>query len=983
MATDDELAQTATAPAKPSTIAAPPRAMIGRFRIEGILGQGGMGVVHAAFDPELERKIALKVLRKAGNDDARARLLREARAMAKLSHPNVINVFDVGSADGEDFVAMELVDGGTLGDWLGHKQRDTSTIVAAFVAAGHGLAAAHAAGLVHRDFKPSNVLRSHAGKIVVTDFGLARADQIDDGARASSSEPTSESTRTRTGAILGTPAYMAPEQWTGGPIAATTDQFAFCVALWEALARERPYRGETLEELRTAVLTSTPRAIDKIPRPLRAILRRGLEREGAQRWPSMQALLAALDGVGRRRRHWTALAAGVGVLGILTIAVFASRDRAGDDCSPPALDPSRVWSTSRASALALRAPEAANLVASDIAEWEALRSRTCAAVPELRPAKLACLDATLSRIDDALASALIHAVGVDADDLADELVDPAMCDRASPPRVAPMTPELSLAFKWLRYAARDDSPMTSEELASAGRVASPCARAIRMLDDGVLQRMDVGGWLRGFATLRDLGTSCEDDKVGAAIALRAAEFDDDPKLAEAAVSKFPQADVRAAYEVLHARRSAQRKQWDPAFTHFTQAIELYGVRGRVRAQVKLVVELSRLLRQRGLPEDITRIVQLSQHWLRRARGADRVELEKQVLYARWQLGDVARSDLELERLHATAELANAGFWDWGTDEMIGVTGEVVDDAGAPVANAMVSSGAPLVSDSATAAVPHHTVGRWTTRTDADGRFSLVLARGTIIAQSGVLRSSATAVSPRVRLIVRATGRVEGTVALGTTPASRIWVVGRPGSGESARGAMFVAPVRGDGSFSLDGVPRGPLVLGAVETGVLEVGGRPQSTVVSSEPRGGIALALTPPLYVIGRTADLVGPEYASLWLFSDFQPGSQPSYKLILEQARRADTFRSLSALRADQSHVPPALVDTVHTDDMFGTFSDRPEGIVVVCGVGYARKQFASAALMDLGDEFMDQAVACTRVAVGQSIVTLSLPPLRKFEKK
>src|SRR5438477_6763608 len=216
-----------------------------------------MGVVYAVFDPDLERKVALKVLRGAGDSaEARQRLLREARAMARLAHPNVLTVHEVGSASGQDFIAMELVDGATLEDWRSASPRSEREIVAAFTLAGRGLAAAHAAGLVHRDFKPRNVLRHKDGRIVVTDFGLVVgvAQQVDaltttlpsDASADSSTTPSSLSGLTQTGALLGTPAYMAPEQWTGATVGPPADQFAFCVALWEALAKDRPYKGTTL-----------------------------------------------------------------------------------------------------------------------------------------------------------------------------------------------------------------------------------------------------------------------------------------------------------------------------------------------------------------------------------------------------------------------------------------------------------------------------------------------------------------------------------------------------------------------------------------------------------------------------------------------------------------------------------------------------------------------------------------------------------------
>src|SRR6185312_1481165 len=193
---DDELARTATAPGSDAgggTAMPPLTGSLGRYRLERELGVGGMGVVHAAFDPDLERRVALKVLKTdRGDDEARQRLLREARAMARLTHPNVVTVHEVGSAGGRDYVAMELVEGQSLDQWLKAAHRTPAEIVPAFLAAGRGLAAAHAAGLVHRDFKPHNVLRRSDGRIAVTDFGLARAEGISDAKSELKSEARTE-----------------------------------------------------------------------------------------------------------------------------------------------------------------------------------------------------------------------------------------------------------------------------------------------------------------------------------------------------------------------------------------------------------------------------------------------------------------------------------------------------------------------------------------------------------------------------------------------------------------------------------------------------------------------------------------------------------------------------------------------------------------------------------------------------------------------
>jgi predicted Ser/Thr protein kinase len=315
----DALAKTATA-GQSALLRAPP-VQLGRYRIERELGTGGMGVVYAAFDPDLERRVALKLLRSGPTEEARTRLLREARAMAKLSHPNVVAVYEVGTHEGTDYVAMELVDGDSLATWLREAERGRREVIDALVAAGRGLAAAHAVGLVHRDFKPHNVLRAKTGHIKVTDFGLARPAGAAPGEAPKG--PVTEPTLTATGSLLGTPAYMAPEQWRGGDVGPATDQFAFCVALWEALANERPFRGDSSEELRASVERG-PRTLDasKLPRRLREIVRRGLELEPAARWPSMDALLAEIT---RRRRSPYIAGAAAALLAVAAFAIAMPR----------------------------------------------------------------------------------------------------------------------------------------------------------------------------------------------------------------------------------------------------------------------------------------------------------------------------------------------------------------------------------------------------------------------------------------------------------------------------------------------------------------------------------------------------------------------------------------------------------------------------------------------------------------------------------
>jgi len=358
---DDELAHTATAedPTAAASAAAMEarRSVLGHYRLEHRLGEGGMGVVHAAFDTDLERRVAIKLLHAGPSDANRARLLREARAMARLDHPNVVTIFDVDSIEGKDLVVMELVEGTTLAEWLRAEPRPRAAILDAFQGAGRGLAAAHAAGMVHRDFKPHNVLRAGDGRCKVTDFGLARdaetqIEVADLPASASSSNtPTPLVNLTVSGAIVGTPAYMAPEQWASGTLGPAVDQFAFCVALWEALAGQRPFRGDTREALRAAI-EGGPGSLDPapIPRRLRPVLLRGLAVDPARRWPSMAALLEALSS---RRRTATWIAAGLAAVALATGAIVAMQSSSpASTRSPPDEVPSVTVPKRRAELIA-------------------------------------------------------------------------------------------------------------------------------------------------------------------------------------------------------------------------------------------------------------------------------------------------------------------------------------------------------------------------------------------------------------------------------------------------------------------------------------------------------------------------------------------------------------------------------------------------------------------------------------------------------
>jgi tetratricopeptide (TPR) repeat protein len=341
----------------PSTDAMAPGDRIGRYLVIGKLGAGGMGVVYSAYDPELDRKVAIKLLHDStserpgagpGPDMHRARgkvmhalfgdeppstgpgaspplgagqqrLLREAQAAARVNDPAVVTVHDVGQHRGRVFVAMEFVQGRTLSAWSRERDRGWREVIDVMTRAGSGLVAAHAAGLIHRDFKPDNVMLGDDGRVRVMDFGLVRADasEVSDSGEL---RPTTDALAlelTAGGTTMGTPAYMSPEQHRGKVLDARTDQFSFCIALWEALYGERPFGGGSIASVAAAIMQGNrrPPTDRDVPRAIHAILVRGLETDPDKRWPSMRELVDALrrDPLRLRRRA----VAGIAVLAVV------------------------------------------------------------------------------------------------------------------------------------------------------------------------------------------------------------------------------------------------------------------------------------------------------------------------------------------------------------------------------------------------------------------------------------------------------------------------------------------------------------------------------------------------------------------------------------------------------------------------------------------------------------------------------------------
>lgn len=393
---------------------------IGRLVVLGPIGQGGMGQVVEAYDPELERHVAVKVLDLPHWQNARERLQREAIAMARLAHPNVVMVFDVGSWGDQLYVAMELVSGSTLDAWVRDAKPSWREIVDACIAAGRGLAAAHAAGIIHRDFKPANVLRGRDGRVRVTDFGLAAL------VGEAGSEP-----------VGGTPGYIAPEQLAGAPIDAACDQFSFCVTAWEMLAGARPFATTTAD-----VASKGPAPAPSIPPAVRRVLLRGLAVTPADRYPSMDALLAALAATTHRKRGLIALGAGTVVALALGAAAWA---RTGDDaCSGATRRLAGVWDGTRRATVRAAFRESPTFerfaaVLDDRANrWVATHTDACRATrdrkeqsPQLMDARMRCLDEQLGAMRALVDVAQAGASPDRALDAAHRLPEPSACTAAA------------------------------------------------------------------------------------------------------------------------------------------------------------------------------------------------------------------------------------------------------------------------------------------------------------------------------------------------------------------------------------------------------------------------------------------------------------------------------------------------------------------------------------------------------------------------
>ena len=1007
---DDELARTATAPLSSVSSPAPSipvGSTLGRYRLEREIGSGGMGVVHAAFDPDLERRVALKVLRDAeGSTDARRRLLNEARAMARLQHPNVVTVHEVQSAGGRDYVAMELIEGQTLAEWMREQPRPEDEIIDAFVAAGRGLAAAHAEGIVHRDFKPHNVLRARNGRIAVTDFGLAREAQVGvdplaetrqlsvaPGTPVTTSTPSSPlAGLTITGSVLGTPAYMAPEQWNGGAVTPATDQFAFCVALWEALAGERPFKGPTVETLRDAVQRG-PAKLDasKIPRRLRPALRRGLDPDPARRWPSMNALLAAMTATRRSLKLvWVVAAAAVFAALAVVIAVMLSGDGSqavvAPACRPPLLDASTVWAPGMLQKLtdAGQRP-AAELIDADVRAWRASREKACAKEPHAREAHLQCLDGVLARID-AVVRGLAPIGNQRHIDVGQWLVDPVVCAQDTPPRLfTSTTPQMRATIAGL-FVEEASPGKTSAERARALIETSrgdPCAsvygRYLAIVTSSPLERE------RLVAEATEQAERCNDERLRAEIALMGAELalessmlgtaiTSKVKLAEVAAQKVPQADVLGALDNMRAEIARRANELDEAIVRVESAMKRYAQRGRIAAELEAGLRMVEYKLKRATLEDLANVKPTLEAL--RARAVDKLGEDHHTLrdiertFASWEFanGDAAAALRRLEAAYKPEPNENARR----------ITGKVVDARGAPVAGARVAADKRLAGNTHTPAFPWSDTLRVTT-TNADGTFEIADAAefGSVLASHGDLRSRPALLAEQVTLRLEPTSTLRGRVDLRGVPSQSVSVIVLDPDQPDVRYA-WVAPVARDGTFELGGVPRKKLrVLTGIESTASRTG--PAVTVVARAPViDGIALdvpSLDRTVHVIVRSTVNVPVGNAAVLAM----PGKIPSMSARQLRARVTGSNEKL-ARQIEGERAPAPVVKLARSGDVFASM-EVPEGEASACAIALP-SDLADPSLSRKIDANLDKLIIeCIPIPAGAEAVVIEVPPFPRLD--
>jgi hypothetical protein len=914
---------------------------------------------------------------------------------------------------------MELVCGESVRAWLRRARRSPAEIVEVFIAAARGLAAAHAAGMVHRDFKPHNVLRGADGRIAVTDFGLAR--RVDEampfalqdtapvrrsrcatGGLGSANDPlTGNQAGNLTGnltgddVVLGTPGYMAPEQWACEKITPAADQFAFCVALWEALAGQRPYNGDNLRQLRWRIQCGPTRLdASRIPRGLRGLLRRGLQPNAAERWPSMAAVIDQLERVRRRPRAAFALAklalAGAVMAGVVTAGYREPPPPTA--CEAPTREVSAAWSPALAAGFAGATSSAhADVLTSELRDWHAAREAACAAPPAMRRAQLACLDGILDRVS-LLRTVFERVPGASAELLQAQMVDPAICrglDSKEVPRLTLGPASDMLEAHELYVRSETDALPAEDEIASLidEPGADPCARIVATFAFDNVSHDEARRRAR-MAEAIDLAERCADDRVRADLMIRDAPYHWDQPLigrhgelaiarAESAADRVMQPDLAAAIANQRALAAAQAQHWDTAAELSARAFDGFAARGITLGQLATVLERDILALQHGSPDDFPKVIDDVAHWQPLALTSRHAELAR-------ELGIVA--GLAEFRLGHTAAAHDALVALWRGQPRIDaghgrrITGVVVDAHGRPVAGAEVAVAAPLVADSVRVGLPdialHDHLRDTTLRlatTDARGQFAIddAAVTSTIVAQRGDRRSRPIAIADHLRIVVEPTRTLRGKVEIGDTPYTlvTIWCT----EVDDPTGRYFlVAPVAEDGSFTIAGASTGALRIGAVlrDPGDLNGRVRYQAQPASPAPVTGLALHLP----AGGRALDVMVRSTAGTPLRSAIVcvfSGDQEIHSA-------GDLFRRKPAgMQYDRAR---PIGEPVRGHDVSAHFAHVDTGELTVCAVNYDGDLRDRRFLDHVEDRVHQLPIGCRHVAATARLVELEVSPVPRL---
>ncbi|MDC0673594.1 serine/threonine-protein kinase [Nannocystis radixulma] len=641
----------------------PAPSRIGRFVVLRVLGAGAMGVVYAAYDAKLDRQLAIKVLNhdyRGTLDRGTSRLEREAQALARLSHPNVVQVYEVGPVEGGIYIAMELVLGRTLREWLADAPRDWRAVLAVFVQVGAGLQAAHTSGVVHRDIKPDNIVVGEDGRARVLDFSLAapidRQAELD----ALGDMRVSSVLITQDGGFVGTPAYMSPEQFLGTPTDPRSDQFSYCVTLWEALYGERPFPGATVEQIRAALLRGRPAgpAHDRVPAAIRRAVERGLQIDPGARHPDFTALLAAL-GRDPYRNH--KLVAGSAALLVVLGGGAALVRPAPIDCRQAAAGLAEVYGPARRDDVVEAftrsylpyARASATTLAGELehyaARWARTAEQACVATHIRHEASSELLD----RRGDCLRDRLRE-----FDALLAVLADPAAAERALPAVRELTGPERCMRPRAAdgRGEAREVGPLRARLAAVGAQLAAgDDARALALAQSvmsettGLLEPVlkDEAHYWRGRAALAGLQLDLAADDLHP-VFHGAIRRGDDELGFDAAIALAEVASRRAQF--------AAAEEW---LDHAEDALQ----RGQLGEAHRARLELRRgeALSDAGRPAEGLVALERALTTLQRTLGPDALELARVHLLRGIALRDLGRVDEALLAFARDEELLRAAF----------------------------------------------------------------------------------------------------------------------------------------------------------------------------------------------------------------------------------------------------------------------------------------------------------------------------------